>query len=55
MVDYNVSNGADANNLSQFSFAGSLFDENNRIITKGISLLTTIESSHVKATCTWTA
>ena len=46
MVDYNVSNGADANNLSQFSFAGSLFDENNRIITKGISLLTTIESSH---------
>ena len=46
MIDYNVSNGADANNLSQFSFAGSLFDENNRIITKGISLLTTIESSH---------
>ena len=46
MVDYNVSNGADANDLSQFSFAGSLFDENNRIITKGISLLTTIESSH---------
>ena len=46
MVDYNVSNGADANNLSQFSFAGSLFDENDRIITSGISLLTTIESSH---------
>ena len=46
MADYNVSNGADANDLSQFSFAGSLFDENNRIITKGISLLTTIESSH---------
>ena len=46
MVDYNVSNGADANDLSQFSFAGSLIDENNRIITKGISLLTTIESSH---------
>ena len=46
MIDYNVSNGADANNLSQFSFAGSLFDENNRIITSGISLLTTIESSH---------
>ena len=46
MVDYNVSNGADANDLSQFSFAGSLFDENDRIITSGISLLTTIESSH---------
>ena len=45
-ADYTVSNGADANNLSTFNFAGSLQDNDDRIITSGISLITTTESSH---------
>ena len=46
MIDYNISNGEDANNLSKFSYAGTLADQSNRIITTGISLLTTIQTSH---------
>ena len=46
MIDYNISNGEDANNLSKFSYAGTLVDESNRIVTTGISLLTTIQTSH---------
>jgi len=42
---YIVSNGSDANNLSSFNFSGTLVDQNNRIITSGISLITTIEAS----------
>jgi len=45
-VNYTVSNGADANNLSSFNFSGSLQDNDDRIITSGISLITTTESSH---------
>ena len=43
---YTVSNGKDANNLSSFKFGGSLQDEDDRIISDGISLVTTVESSH---------
>jgi len=46
MIDYNISNGEDANNLSKFSYAGTLVDQSNRIVTTGISLLTTIQTSH---------
>jgi hypothetical protein len=46
MIDYNISNGEDANNLSKFSYAGTLADQSNRIITTGISLLTTSQTSH---------
>ena len=46
MIDYNISNGKDANNLSKFSYAGTLVDQSNRVVTTGISLLTTIQTSH---------
>ena len=46
MIDYNISNGEDANNLSKFSYAGTLVDQSNRIVTTGISLLTTSQTSH---------
>ena len=44
-VNYIVSNGSNANNLSSFVFSGTLVDQNNRTITSGISLITTIEAS----------
>ena len=43
---YSVSNGEDANGLSSFTFAGSVYDESDRVITSGISLISAIESSH---------
>ena len=43
---YTVSNGAEANNLSSFTFSGALYDESDRVIQNGISLITTTESSH---------
>ena len=43
---YSVSNGVDANGLSSFTFAGSVYDESDRVITSGISLISAIESSH---------
>ena len=43
---YTISNGNAGNDLDIFTFAGTLYDESDRIITRGISLLTTIESSH---------
>ena len=45
-VNYTVSNGKDANNLSTFNFAGTLQDNDDRVVTSGISLITTVESSH---------
>ena len=42
---YIVSNGSSANNLSSFVFSGTIFDQNERIITSGISLITTVEAS----------
>jgi hypothetical protein len=46
-VRYVVSNGSDANGLSSFVFNGTLVDQSERIVTSGISLLTTIESSQL--------
>jgi len=46
-VRYIVSNGSDANGLSSFVFNGTLVDQSERIVTSGISLLTTIESSQL--------
>ena len=45
-ASYTVSNGKEANNLNSFKFSGSLMDDNDRIITSGISLITVVESSH---------
>ena len=45
-ASYTVSNGKEANNLNSFKFSGSLMDDNDRIVTSGISLITVIESSH---------
>jgi hypothetical protein len=40
-VSYNVTNGELANGISSFSFNGRIIDNNGRIVTTGISLLTT--------------
>jgi len=44
-VNYNISDGSDANGLSSFIFNGTLVDQSQRLITSGISLLTTLEAS----------
>jgi hypothetical protein len=44
-VSYNITNGESANGVSAFNFNGRLVDNNNRIITTGISLITTNSSS----------
>ena len=44
-VSYTVSNGSNANNLSSFVFSGTIVDQNERVITSGISLITTVEAS----------
>jgi len=44
-VSYTVSNGSNANNLSSFVFSGTILDQSARIITSGISLVTTVEVS----------
>jgi hypothetical protein len=44
-VNYVVSNGENANNLSSFVFSGTLVDQSERVITSGISLITTVEAS----------
>ena len=43
---YTVSSGAEANNLSSFTFSGTIYDDAGRIITSGVSLITTTETSH---------
>ena len=45
-VGYIVSNGADGNNLSNFSFSGRLLDNNGTVVTSGISLITTNQTSY---------
>jgi hypothetical protein len=42
---YCITNGENGNGLSLFDFSGRIFDNNNRIITKGISAITTNSSS----------
>ena len=44
-VSYTVSNGSNANNLSSFVFSGTIVDQSERVITSGISLITTVEAS----------
>jgi hypothetical protein len=44
-ASYIVSNGSSANNLSSFFFSGTILDQNDRIITSGLSLITTTEAS----------
>ena len=44
-VSYTVSNGSNANNLSSFVFSGTIIDQSERVITSGISLITTVEAS----------
>ena len=45
-VNYTVSNGEGGNNLSSFMFAGEMVDNADREVSKGISLITTNETSH---------
>jgi hypothetical protein len=40
-ASYITSNGADANGISNFSYAGRLIDNEGRVVTKGVSLLAT--------------
>jgi hypothetical protein len=44
-ASYIVSNGSNANNLSSFVFSGTIVDQSNRVVTSGISLITTAEAS----------
>lgn len=48
-ANYIVSNGSNANGLSSFVFSGTIVDQSNRVITSGISLITTIEASSLGA------
>jgi len=41
-----VCNGANANNLSSFTFAGNIVDEGSRVVENGISLITVNDASH---------
>jgi len=45
-VNYIITNGEDGNNLSSFSFSGSLVDNNGSAVTNGISVVTTGQSSY---------
>ena len=40
-VSYNVTNGENGNGVSSFNFNGRIVDNSNRVVTTGISLLTT--------------
>ena len=44
-VSYNITNGESANGVSTFNFNGRIVDNNNRVVTTGISLITTNSSS----------
>lgn len=45
-INYNVCSGSEANNLSDFRFAGILLDNNGASITNGVSLITTNTPSY---------
>lgn len=45
-VSYLVCSGPLANNISEFNFSGRIYDNNGRVITDGISLLTTNQKSY---------
>jgi hypothetical protein len=44
-VSYNVTNGEEGNGITSFNFNGRIADNNGRIITTGISLITTNSAS----------
>ncbi len=44
-VSYNVTNGESGNGVSSFNFNGRIIDNNNRVVTTGISLITTNSQS----------
>jgi hypothetical protein len=44
-ISYIVTNGESANGISNFSFSGRILDNNESVVTGGISLLTTISES----------
>lgn len=44
-VSYLVTNGENANGISNFSFSGRIFDNNENLVTNDISLVTTITPS----------
>ena len=44
-VSYNVTNGENGNGVSSFNFNGRIVDNNNRVVTNGISLVTTNSQS----------
>lgn len=44
-VSYLTTNGADANGVQSFTFSGILEDNNGKIVTNGISLVTTIQAA----------
>jgi hypothetical protein len=44
-VSYNITNGESGNGISAFNFNGRIVDNNNRVVTTGISLITTNSSS----------
>ncbi len=44
-ISYTITNGPAADGVSSFSFNGRIVDNNNRVITSGISLITTNSSS----------
>jgi hypothetical protein len=44
-ISYIVTNGSYADGAANFTFSGILYDNNNTIITSGISLITTIQAS----------
>lgn len=44
-ISYIVTNGSYADGAANFTFSGILYDNNNTIITSGISLVTTIQAS----------
>lgn len=45
-ASYIITNGPEANGISEFSFAGRLFDNNGRIVTSDISGITALEASY---------
>jgi hypothetical protein len=44
-VSYNITNGESGNGVSSFNFNGRIVDNNNRVVTTGISLITTNSQS----------
>jgi hypothetical protein len=44
-TSYVISNGESGNGISAFNFVGSLSDNNGRIVTNGVSLITTVSPS----------